>query len=82
MTIKTLKEDIDQAYFEEIDVENTVNEIVMFIDKQYETIGVKDSLWVYDKEDIKKEDMIYPTDLCEEIRIYLTDKLTELRKKE
>jgi hypothetical protein len=54
----------------------------MFIDKQYETIGVKDSLWVYDKEDIKKEDVIYPTDLCEGIRSYLTDKLTELRGEE
>tara|TARA_R110001592_G_C12647153_1_gene700892 strand:+ start:200 stop:418 length:219 start_codon:yes stop_codon:yes gene_type:complete len=69
-------------YNDEIDVENTVNEIVMFIDKQYETIGVKDSLWVYDKEDIKKEDVIYPTDLCEGIRSYLTDKLTELRGEE
>ena len=48
----------------------------MFIDKKYENIGVKDSLWVYDKEDIKREDMIYPTDLCEEIRSYLIDKLT------
>ena len=66
------------GYDDEIDVNDTVNEIVMFIDKQYESIGVKDSLWVYDKEDIKREDMIYPTDLCEEIRSYLTDKLTEL----
>jgi len=64
---------------EEGKIDNTVNDIVMFIDKQYESIGVKDSLWIYDEEDIKREDMIYPTDLCEEIRIYLTDKLTELK---
>tara|TARA_R100001163_G_C4868029_1_gene71174 strand:+ start:178 stop:396 length:219 start_codon:yes stop_codon:yes gene_type:complete len=70
------------GYDNEIDVNDTVNEIVMFIDKQYESIGVKDSLWVYDKEDIKREDMIYPTDLCEEIRSYLTDKLTELKGEE
>ena len=70
------------GYDDEIDVNDTVNEIVMFIDKQYESIGVKDSLWVYDKEDIKREDMIYPTDLCEEIRSYLTDKLTELNGEE
>ena len=70
------------GYDDEIDVNDTVNEIVMFIDKQYESIGVKDSLWVYDKEDIKREDMIYPTDLCEEIRNYLTDKLTELNGEE
>ena len=70
------------GYDDEIDVNDTVNEIVMFIDKQYESIGVKDSLWVYDKEDIKREDMIYPTYLCEEIRSYLTDKLTELKGEE
>ena len=65
-------------------IDDTVNDIVMFIDKQYESIGVKDSLWVYcfDKEDIKREDMIYPTDLCEEIRSYLIDKLTELKGEE
>ena len=64
---------------DEMDINDTVNAIVLFIDKQYESIGVKDSLWVYDKEDIKREDMLYPTDLCEEIRSYLTDKLTELK---
>ena len=64
---------------DEMDINDTVNAIVLFIDKQYESIGVKDSLWVYDKEDIKREDMLYPTDLCEEIRTYLTDKLTELK---
>tara|TARA_R100001198_G_C5099147_1_gene132100 strand:- start:136 stop:369 length:234 start_codon:yes stop_codon:yes gene_type:complete len=68
---------------EEGKIDDTVNDIVMFIDKQYESIGVKDSLWVYDEEDEDVYDpMIYPTDLCEEIRIYLTDKLTELKGEE
>jgi hypothetical protein len=67
---------------EEGEIMDTVTEIVMFIDKQYESIGVKDSLWIYDEEDIKREDMIYPTDLCEEIRSYLIDKLTGLKGEE
>lgn len=67
---------------DDIDIEETVNDIVLFIDKEYETINVKNSLWEYDEEDIKEEDMVFPTDLCEEIRIYLTNKLTEFKKRQ
>ena len=63
-------------------INETVNDILLFIDKEYETIKVKDSLWEYDKEDIKKEDMIFPTNLCEKIEEYLILKLTELKGEE
>jgi len=60
-------------------IHNVTNDIIDFIDKEYKTIGVKDSLWKDDKED---DDMIYPTDLCEEIRFYITNKLLELKRGE
>jgi hypothetical protein len=60
-------------------IHNITNDIIDFIDKEYKTIGVKDSLWKDDKQD---DDMIYPTDLCEEIRSYLIDKLTGLKGEE
>ena len=58
-------------------INDTVNDILLFIDEEYETIKVKNSLWEYAEDDFKEEDMVYPTDLCEEIRTYLTDKLTD-----
>ena len=60
-------------------IDDTVNDILLFIDKEYEGIHVRNSLWEYAEDDFKEEDKVFPTDLCEEIRTYLTDKLTELK---
>jgi len=62
---------------EKLGIEDTVNDILLFIDKEYETIKVKNSLWEYAEEDFKEEDMIFPTDLCEEIRNYIRGKLID-----
>jgi SRSO17 transposase len=62
-------------------INDTVHDILWFIDKAYKTIKVEESLWEYE-DDLKKEFMPHPTKLCEEIGSHLIIKLNELKRGE
>ena len=65
------------------EIEEIVNDITLFINKQYAEIGVKNSLWEHidlDDDGASGYGNLYSTDLCEKISDYIIKELETIIK--